>query len=156
MAHKAIEEAVEALLEPILDADGIELVDVEYVRERNWIRIFIDKEGGVDLADCQSISEKAGEILDEKDIIPDNYMLEVSSPGLDRVLKKDKDFRRYAGSDVDVKLFAPLGEAGGVKAFTAHLEGLTEDGELALTLADGKEIALNRDKISQVRLHFSF
>lgn len=110
----------------------------------------------MDLADCQSISEKAGEILDEKDIIPDNYMLEVSSPGLDRVLKKDKDFRRYAGSDVDVKLFAPLGEAGGVKAFTAHLEGLTEDGELALTLADGKEIALHRDKISQVRLHFSF
>lgn len=156
MAHKAIEEAVEALLEPILDADGIELVDVEYVRERNWIlRIFIDKEGGVDLADCQSISEKAGEILDEKDIIPDNYMLEVSSPGLDRVLKKDKDFRRYAGSDVDVKLFAPLEEAGG-KAFTAHLEGLTEEGDLALTLADGKEIALHRDKISQVRLHFSF
>ena len=156
MAHKAIEEAVEALLEPILDADGIELVDVEYVRERNWIlRIYIDKEGGVDLADCQSISEKAGEILDEKDIIPDNYMLEVSSPGLDRVLKKDKDFRRYAGSDVDVKLFAPLEEAGG-KAFTAHLEGLTEEGDLALTLADGKEIALHRDKISQVRLHFSF
>ena len=156
MAHKAIEEAVEALLVPILDADGIELVDVEYVRERNWIlRIFIDKEGGVDLADCQSISEKAGEILDEKDIIPDNYMLEVSSPGLDRVLKKDKDFRRYAGSDVDVKLFAPLEEAGG-KAFTAHLEGLTEEGDLALTLADGKEIALHRDKISQVRLHFSF
>lgn len=156
MAHKAIEEAVEALLEPILDADGIELVDVEYVRERNWIlRIFIDKEGGVDLADCQSISEKAGEILDEKDIIPDNYMLEVSSPGLDRVLKKDKDFRRYAGSDVDVKLFAPLEAAGG-KAFTAHLEGLTEEGDLALTLADGKEIALHRDKISQVRLHFSF
>lgn len=156
MAHKAIEEAVEALLEPILDADGIELVDVEYVRERNWIlRIFIDKEGGVDLADCQSISEKAGEILDEKDIIPDNYMLEVSSPGLDRVLKKDKDFRRYAGSDVDVKLFAPLEEAGG-KAFTAHLEGLTEEGDLALTLDDGKEIALHRDKISQVRLHFSF
>ena len=55
-----------------------------------------------------------------------------------------------------MKLFAPLGEAGGVKAFTAHLEGLAEDGELALTLADGKEIALNRDKISQVRLHFSF
>ena len=144
MAHKAIEEAVEALLEPILDADGIELVDVEYVRERNWIlRIFIDKEGGVDLADCQSISEKAGEILDEKDIIPDNYMLEVSSPGLDRVLKKDKDFRRYAGSDVDVKL-------------SAHLEGLTEEGDLALTLTDGTEIALDRDKISQVRLHFSF
>ena len=156
MAHKAIEEAVEALLEPILDADGIELVDVEYVRVRNWIlRIFIDKEGGVDLADCQSISEKAGEILDEKDIIPDNYMLEVSSPGLDRVLKKDKDFRRYAGSDVDVKLFAPLEEAGG-KAFTAHLEGLTEEGDLALTLDGGKEIALHRDKISQVRLHFSF
>ena len=106
--------------------------------------------------DDDMLYEKAGEILDEKDIIQDNYMLEVSSPGLDRVLKKDKDFRRYAGSDVDVKLFAPLEEAGGGKAFTAHLEGLTEEGDLALTLDGGKEIALHRDKISQVRLHFSF
>ena len=157
MAHKEVEDAVEKLLEPILEADGIEVVDVEYVRERNWIlRIFIDKEGGVDLNDCQAISEKAGAILDEKDLIPDNYMLEVSSPGLDRVLKKDKDFIRYTGEEVDVKLFAPLEGHKGVKAFTALLDGLSEDGSLKLTLEGGESIVLGRDKISQVRLHFSF
>ncbi|WP_419490603.1 ribosome maturation factor RimP [Dialister hominis] len=157
MAHKEVEDAVEKLLEPILEADGIEVVDVEYVRERNWIlRIFIDKEGGVDLNDCQGISEKAGAILDEKVLIPDNYMLEVSSPGLDRVLKKDKDFIRYTGEEVDVKLFAPLEGHKGVKAFTALLDGLSEDGSLKLTLEGGESIVLGRDKISQVRLHFSF
>ena len=157
MAHKEVEDAVEKLLEPILEADGIEVVDVEYVRDRTWIlRIFIDQEGGVDLHDCQVISEKAGAILDEKDLIPDNYMLEVSSPGLDRVLKKDKDFIRYTGEEVDVKLFAPLEGHKGVKAFTALLDGLSEDGSLKLTLEGGESIVLGRDKISQVRLHFSF
>lgn len=156
MAHKEIEAEVERLLEPVLEKDGIELVDVEYVRERNWIlRIYIDKEGGVDLNDCQTVSEKAGALLDEKDLIPDNYMLEVSSPGLDRVLKKDKDFIRYTGEDVDVKLFAPL-EGTKTKALTARLDGLAEDGSLLLTPEGGEQMTLARDKISQVRLHFSF
>ncbi len=156
MAHKEIEAEAERLLEPVLEKDGIELVDVEYVRERNWIlRIYIDKEGGVDLNDCQTVSEKAGALLDEKDLIPDNYMLEVSSPGLDRVLKKDKDFIRYTGEDVDVKLFAPL-EGTKTKALTARLDGLAEDGSLLLTPEGGKQMTLARDKISQVRLHFSF
>lgn len=156
MAHKEIEAEAERLLEPVLEKDGIELVDVEYVRERNWIlRIYIDKEGGVDLNDCQTVSEKAGALLDEKDLIPDNYMLEVSSPGLDRVLKKDKDFIRYTGEDVDVKLFAPL-EGTKTKALTARLDGLAEDGGLLLTPEGGKQMTLARDKISQVRLHFSF
>lgn len=156
MARKDIESAVETLLTPLLEKEGIEVVDVEYVRERNWIlRIFIDKDGGVDLSDCQRVSEEAGEILDEKDLIPDNYMLEVSSPGLDRVLKKDKDFLRYAGSDVDVKLFTPL--AGSKeKSFTAKLEGLAEDGSLQLTKEDGEALTLPRKQIAQVRLHFSF
>ena len=102
MSRKEVESAVEKLLEPVLAENKIELVDVEYVRERNWVlRVFIDKEGGVDLNDCQEISEKAGAVLDEADVISDNYMLEVSSPGLDRVIKKDKDFipvyRRRSG-----------------------------------------------------------
>lgn len=156
MARREIEEAVERLLEPVLEKDGLELVDVEYVRERNWIlRVYIDKEGGVGLDDCQAVSEKAGAILDEKDLIPDNYMLEVSSPGLDRVLKKDKDFIRYTGEDVDVKLFAPL-EGTKTKSFTAKLEGLAEDGALLLEMESGDKLTLGRDKISQVRLHFSF
>lgn len=157
MARKDIEDAVEKLLEPKLLAWGMELVDVEYVRERNWfLRIYIDKDGGVDLNDCQEVSEKAGALLDEADVISDNYMLEVSSPGLDRVLKKDKDFRRYAGEEVDVKLFAPLAEVGTDKEFVAVLEGLTEEGALRLTLASGETISIDRNKIAQVRLHFSF
>lgn len=158
MAHKDIETAVEDMLDPVLEAAGIELVDVVYVRERNWIlRLFIDKEGGVDLGDCQKVSEEAGKLLDDRDLIPDNYMLEVSSPGVDRVIKKDRDFLRFAGSDVDVKLFAPL-MAGKKesKTFTARLKGLSPEGEIALTLEDGSELLLPKDKVSQVRLHFSF
>lgn len=158
MAKKNIEGLTEELLEPILEAEGIELVDVEYVRERNWIlRLYIDKEGGVDLSDCQHVSEEAGEILDEKDLIPGNYMLEVSSPGVERVVKKDKDFIRFAGSAVDVKLFAPLEDKKELgKSFTAELKGLSEDGGIALSLEDGSELVLPRDKVTQVRLHFTF
>ena len=157
MRRKEIEKAVETLLEPCLEKEGIELVDVEYVRERDWIlRIFIDKEGGVDLNDCQHISEEAGALLDEKDLIAGNYLLEVSSPGIDRILKKDKDFRRFAGSDVDVKLYAPLNERKELKNFTARLDGLTEDGKIRLTYNDTEELIVDKDKMSQMRLHFSF
>ena len=145
------------LLLPIAEELGITPVDVEYLKEAGeyYLRVFIDKEGGVGLDDCQAVSEKAGAILDEKDLIPDNYMLEVSSPGLDRVLKKDKDFIRYTGEDVDVKLVAPL-EGTKTKSFTAKLEGLAEDGALLLEMESGDKLTLGRDKISQVRLHFFF
>lgn len=158
MEHKDIERAAEELLTPLLEAEGIEIVDVEYVRERNWIlRLYIDKDGGVDLGDCQKVSEEAGRLLDEKDLIPDNYMLEVSSPGVDRVIKKDRDFARFAGSEVDVKLFAPLREGDkSSKAFTAVLVGLTEAGEVALRTEDEEELVIPRNKVSQIRLHFSF
>lgn len=158
MAHKDIEQAVEDMLTPRLEAEGIEIVDVEYVRERNWIlRLYIDKEGGVDLTDCQTVSEEAGRLLDEKDLIPDNYMLEVSSPGVERVIKKDKDFLRFAGSDVDVKLFAPLVEGKKeTKNFTAKLKGLSGEKAIVLVMEDGNEVALPKDKVSQVRLHFTF
>lgn len=154
MARKDIEESVEALLTPVLAESGLELTDVEYVRERNWfLRIYIDKDGGVDLNDCQEVSEKVGVLLDEADLISDNYMLEVSSPGLDRVLKKDKDFIRYTGEEVDVKLFA---STEGKKEFTAVLDGLTDEGDLKLRLANEKSMVVERNKIAQVRLHFSF
>lgn len=159
MAHKEIETAAEELLTPYLEAEGVEIVDVEYVRERNWIlRLYIDKEGGVDLADCQKVSEEAGKLLDEKDLIPGNYLLEVSSPGVDRVIKKDRDFARFSGTDVDVKLFAPMeeGEKKIPKTFTAALGGLTEEGEVRLVMEDGGEITIPREKVSQIRLHFTF
>lgn len=156
MSHKEIESAVEALIQPVLEKKGIEVVDVEYVRERNWIlRIFIDKDGGVDLNDCQEISVSAGELIDKNDLISDNYMLEVSSPGIDRVLKKDKDFIRYKDNKVSVKLFAPVEELNLDKEFAAILNGLVND-EISLILDDGREIFLSKKKISQMRLYFEF
>ena len=125
MARKEIEKAVETLLENSLAEQNVELVDVEYVRERDWIlRIFIDKDGGVDLNDCQRISELAGTILDKKDFISG-------------------------------KCYSPLDDRKELKAFTAELRGLTEDGKIKL-IYNEEELIVDKDKISQMRLHFSF
>lgn len=111
MRREHIEDLIAKEVETIIAGSDIELVDVEYVRERDWyLRVFIDKEGGVDLEDCQAVSEKLSRVLDEKDPIRENYLLEVSSPGLDRILRKDKDFIRYAGRSVDIH-FSKLGTA---------------------------------------------
>lgn len=93
MQAKEVEALITTLVEPILADTEMTLVDVEYVREKDWyLRIFIDKPGGVEIDDCQLVSEQLTAVLDEKDPIPDKYFLEVSSPGIDRPLKKDKDF----------------------------------------------------------------
>ena len=158
MARKDVERAVDELLTVPLSEAGFELVDVEYVRERNWIlRLYVDKAGGVDLSDCREASETAGAILDEKDLIPGNYMLEVSSPGIDRVIKKDKDIVKFAGEAVDVKLFAPLVEGRKeTKNFTAVLGGLSETGDVILTPEGKESISVSKDKIAQMRLHVVF
>lgn len=143
-----IEEAVAGIAEEFLQGTGLELVDVEYVKEHDWyLRIFIDKEGGIEIDDCQQLSEKVEEVLDKKDIIQDSYILEVSSPGLDRVLKKDKDFVREKGKKVDVSLYAPI---DGEKLIVGVLQGKS-DSELIL---EDRSIAL--EKIAQVRLHIDF
>lgn len=152
MRREHIEELVVEEVEKIIAGTALELVDVEYVRERNWyLRVFIDKQGGVDLEDCQAVSEKLSKILDEKDPISDNYLLEVSSPGLDRVLKKEKDFIRYQGRDVDIHFFKPH---NGTKLLTAVLKGREGD---ALTVShDETEETLDMKDISQIRLHIDF
>ena len=145
-----IEERVEEIVRGLLaDAPQLELVDVEYVRERDWyLRVYIDKAGGIDIEDCQSLSERLEETLDRDDFIPDAYILEVSSPGLDRVLRKQRDFVREQGKAVDVTLYAPF---EGKKQWTGTLSGC--DGE-TLTLDDGIQIPM--DQISQIRLHIDF
>ena len=145
-----VETQVENLLAEILTDTDYELVDVEYVKEgRDWyLRIFVDKAGGVDLDDCQAVSEKLGARLDEADIIGGAYILEVSSPGIDRILKKDKDFVREAGKVVDVTLYAPL---DGKKFFVGELVGRDEK---FLHIKDAEP--LPREKIAQVRLHIDF
>ena len=145
-----VESQVESLMAEILSGTKYELVDVEYVKEgRDWyLRIFIDKAGGIDLDDCQTISERLSARLDALNIISSAYILEVSSPGIDRILKKDKDFVREAGKVVDVTLYAPL---DGKKSFVGEL--ISRDEEFLHI----KDIApLPRDKVALVRLHIDF
>ena len=145
-----VESQVEDIMSEILSGTEYELVDVEYVKEgRDWyLRIFIDKAGGIDLDDCQTISEQLSARLDTLDIISGAYILEVSSPGIDRILKKDKDFVREAGKVVDVTLYAPL---DGKKSFVGEL--ISRDEEFLHI----KDIApLPREKVALVRLHIDF
>ena len=114
--------------------------------------IFIDKEGGVSLNDCEVITRAINPILDEKDPIVENYYLEVSSPGIDRPLKKEKDFVKYAGRDVEVKLYKPI---DGLKHFEAELVELV-DGKIVKLIVDKKEIELDRKDIALIRLAVKF
>lgn len=144
---------VEKIAVPIVEGHGLELVDVEYVKEAgNWyLRIFIDKPEGISHDECQVVSENIGNVLDEQDLIPQNYFLEVSSPGLDRPLKKDKDFERYEGRKIRVHTFAPW---NGKKEFMGLLAGLREN-EIILS-TDGETLAIPRDKAAIVRLEVEF
>ena len=144
-----VEARVENLMQEMLEGTDFELVDVEYVKERDWyLRVFVDKVGGIDLDDCQMLSEKLGEILDKDPIIESAYILEVSSPGIDRVLKKDKDFLREAGKKIDVTLYAPI---DGKKILVGTLKARDEN---FLYLENFEP--LPREKIAQVRLHLDF
>lgn len=148
MANR-VEEAVEKIAEEILANTDYELVDVEYVKERDWfLRVYIDKEGGIGLDDCQEVSGLLDEKLEELNIINDRYILEVSSPGLDRALKKEKDFKREMGKVVDITLYKAI---DGEKMITGNLTGYTKD---IITIDETREIALK--DIALVRLHIDF
>ena len=148
---KRIEEAVEAIVQEIVQDSDLEVVDVEYVKERDWyLRIYLDKEGGIEIDDCQRISEALEQILDEKDLLKDAYILEVSLPGLDRVLKKARDFEREQGKDVEVTFYAPV---DGKKTWVGTLTGYDRE-KNAIVLDGEKELLL--EKTAQVRLHIDF
>jgi len=121
MGKVPVTQSVIELIEPGLLAKGIELVDVEFKKEgKNWVlRVFIDKEGGVTLEDCQKISSLVGDLIEVEEVIEPAYTMEVSSPGLNRVLKKEKDFIRFSGKKICVQCHAPL---NGRKKFTGILK----------------------------------
>jgi len=125
MGKAPVTQSVTELIEPGLLADGLELVDVEFKKEgKNWIlRIYIDREGGVTLADCQKVSRLAGDMIEVEEVIEPVYTLEVSSPGLNRVLKKEKDFLKYSGKKIYVQCHAPM---DGRKKFTGILTGFID------------------------------
>ncbi|HBF4580065.1 TPA: ribosome maturation factor RimP [Clostridioides difficile] len=151
---KNLEATIEEIVTKITDEHGFEMVDVEYVKEAGeyYLRVYIDKEEGISLNECELVSRELSPILDEKDPIKENYFLEVSSPGLDRALKKDRDFVRYQGRYVDLKLYKPL---NGCKQFEGELVGLTEDNNIKI-IANGKEMEFNRKDVAIVRLAIKF
>ena len=141
-----VETTTWQMAEKLLEGTGVELVDVEYVKEKDWyLRVFIDKPEGIGIEDCQSLSEKLEAQLDERDVVPEAYILEVSSPGLDRVLKKPSDFDREKGKTVDVSLYEPI---DGEKTVVGKLGAFDETG----LLLEGRA-PIPKEKIAQVRLH---
>lgn len=144
----------EEYLLPLMKEHNFELVDVEYVKEAGtwYLRAYIDKEGGITVDDCEVINRKLSDWLDEEDFIEESYILEVSSPGLGRPLKKEKDFVRSIGKEVDVKLYKALNKQ---KDYTGVLEAYDKD-TVTLGMEDGSQIVFNRPDIALIRLAFDF
>ncbi len=151
MKRSEIEQHCTELVTPIIEENNFELVDVEYVKEGAdfYLRVYADKEGGINIDDCVLISRALEAKLDEADKITDAYILEVSSPGLTRPLKKEKDFKRSLGKLVEVKLYKAL---NGIKEFEGILLDYTED-TITLEFED-ENLVLNRNEISMIRLAF--
>lgn len=143
-----ITEKVEALAKPIVEEEGCELWAVEYVREAGtwYLRVFIDKEGGVGIDDCEKISRRLDPVLDEADPIPDSYVFEVGSAGAERELKRPSDFEKFLGSEVEVKLYQPYQNK---KSFVGKLEAY-ENGDVTVD-----SVTLKKSQIAQVKLHIS-
>lgn len=143
-----VTEKVEALARPVVEDEGCELWSVEYVREAGswYLRVFIDKDGGVGIDDCERISRRLDPILDEADPIPDSYVFEVGSAGAERELKRPSDFEKFMGSEVEVKLYQPH---MGKKSLVGKLEAY-ENGDITIS-----SVQLKKSQIAQVKLHIS-
>lgn len=150
---RKIEQLAEKLVTGVI-SDEYELVDVEYVKENKemYLRILIDKAGGMGIDDCEELSRIIGDKLDEDDFIEDSYYLEISSPGLDRTLKKDRDFIREAGKLVEVKLFKAIEKYG--KEFVSKLNGL--NGNMVLLDIDGDLLEIDKKSIAKINLYIEF
>lgn len=157
----------EQLIMPIIEANQFELVDVEYVKEGdNWyLRAYVDKEGGITIDDCEIVSRALSELLDQEDFIPDSYILEVSSPGLGRTLKKDKDFARNIGKEVEIKLYKAIelydekGKAVKEKEIFAFLKSYDKTTVTVALQEDDEEedfLTLSRKEIAVIRLAIHF
>lgn len=148
------EQKTEKLLIPIMEANGFELVDVEYVKEAgNWyLRAYIDKPGGITVDDCEVVNRELGDLLDRDDFIDDSYILEVSSPGLGRPLKKERDFIRSKGEEVEIRTYRMVDRQ---KEFRGVLKAWDKD-TVTIETEDGQEQIFDRDNIALIRLAFDF
>ncbi len=148
------EKQTEELLEPIVNGFGFELVDVEYVKEAGtwYLRAYIDKPGGITVDDCEAVSRKFSDILDEKDYIEDTYIFEVSSPGLGRPLKKEKDFQRSLGEEVEIRTYRPIDRQ---KEFVGELKAYDKE-SVTIVYEDDTEQTFQRQEIALIRLALDF
>jgi ribosome maturation factor RimP len=160
--HMATNDTVARITElsgPLLTSLGLELVDCEYKKEGRAmvLRLFIDREGGISLDDCASVSRELSELLDVEDVVPAEYTLEVSSPGLCRPLKKEADYLRYVGRLTKIKTFELCADDEGNprKTFLGELLGI-EDGIVRIKLQEGQTAGIPLDKIAKAHLEFEF
>ncbi len=147
------ESRTEALLLPLMDEFGFELVDVEYVKEGGswYLRAYIDKEGGITVNDCEAVSRRMNDLLDEEDFIDEAYIFEVSSPGLGRPLKKEKDYVRSMGKELEIRTYRAIDRK---KEFFGILKTYTED---TVTILSGEEeLTFEKKDIALIRLAFDF
>ncbi len=160
LVKESVVERVRQIAEPLAASMGYEVVEVEYVREgHGWVlRLYVDKPGGVNLDDCTTFSHTLGPALDVEDFIDVNYSLEVSSPGLERPLRKPEDFRRFAGQRAQVKTYAPVHAADGLsdrKSFSGTLVGCSDDQHVELDV-DGRRCRIPLSAISKAHLVHDF
>lgn len=158
--RETYESKTEQLLTPIAEKYGVEIYDVEYVKEGkdSYLRAYIDKSEGVNINDCENVSRALSDALDVEDYIPDAYILEVSSPGLGRTLKKDRHFEKSLGAEVEVKTYKPI---DGQKEFTGILEAYDADtvtigGDKGNAVDDRITYVFKRNEIARIRLALDF
>ncbi len=152
-----VTEVVEELAAPIIQELGLELVEIEYVKEgKNWfLRVYIDKDPGVDIDDCGLVSERLSEKLDEVDPIPHNYFLEVSSPGAERPLKKDKDFEKAIGKNVMIKTYEPIDGEKNFEGKLLKFDGQSVTIEVKIKTRK-KTMEIPYEKVANARLAVTF
>ena len=159
MAQTDVVQNIEQLVEPLLSAFGVELVDIEYKKEGRQmvLRLYLDKPGGITLDDCAEVSRELSTILDVEDCIPGEYTLEVSSPGLNRPLKKRTDYERAIGRLVKVKTFAQLPDDKGNlrKTFLGTLQGVDDDAVVVM-LTEGQRAVIPFGQVAKANLEFEF
>ena len=148
------ETRTEELITPILDRMNFELVDVEYVKEGGtwYLRAYIDKEGGITVNDCEAVAREMNEILDREDFVEDSYVFEVSSPGLGRPLKKEKDYIRSMGREVEIRTYRAINRE---KEFYGILSAYDEN-TVTIKTEDGTEMTFEKSDIALIRLAFDF
>ena len=146
--RESYEAKTAQLIQPVVEANGVELFDVDYVKEGSdwYLRVYIDKEGGVTIDDCQNVSRAFNEILDRENYIDDQYIFEVSSPGLTRPLKKEKDYEKSIGRLLDIKLYKPV---EGKKEYTGVLKEYNKD--IIIIESDDTQITIERSNLAMIR-----